>query len=79
MTLHLECLAAARARMDRAKQRFTEAAQASQRGNPDAPALVSAALAELNAAREDLRRLAERAPGAWRLAALAHVDEAGRQ
>ncbi len=78
MTMHTARRAAAE-RMVRAKAAMTAAAEAAQRGDPDAPALVSAALAELNAAREDLRRLAERAPGAWRLAALAHVDEAGRQ
>lgn len=50
-------LAAARQRMERAKASWTGAAQAAMRGDPGASDLASAALLELDAAREALRQL----------------------
>lgn len=48
---------AAVARITAAKDRFTKAAVGFLRGDPDAEGQVSGSLAELNAARADLRRL----------------------
>ena len=50
-------LAAARARMEAAKRRFTDAARASMAGAPDAPARTATAFQELAEARAALRAL----------------------
>lgn len=57
--LHLAQLDAARARMTAAKAKFTEAAQAAQRQDPDAGRLCADAIEELNQARAALRELTE--------------------
>jgi hypothetical protein len=41
-------------RMEQAKRAFTQAAGATLRGDPDAPAFVESALRELDAARQAL-------------------------
>lgn len=64
-TDHLKALDRARERMAAAKQAFTAAAEAAQRQEPDAGKRCADAIDELNAARAELRRLTDQAPGAW--------------
>ena len=62
---------AASERLTRAKATFTAAAQAAMAGDPDAGHLAQAALAEMNAARAEVKRL-QSAPmpvGVWAEAA----------
>jgi hypothetical protein len=56
---HPDHLSLARHRMTKAKARFSEAAKAVLRGDHDAGTLARIALAEVETAREQLRRLAD--------------------
>lgn len=72
--LHLKQLDAARSRVTAAKASFTAACEAAQRQDPDSGPRCSAALEELNAARAELRRLTDMAPGEWAISARARDD-----
>lgn len=76
-TDHLAALDRARDRLAAAKAAFTAACEAAQRQDPDSGPRCTAALAGLNAARAELRRLTDQAPGEWAISARAR-EEADR-
>lgn len=64
-TDHFEAIDLARERVAKAKASFTAACEASQRQEPNAGERCTAAIDELNAARQALRVLTDMAPGPW--------------
>lgn len=72
--LYLRRLDAARRRVSEAKEALTAATEAIHRREPGAAEQADQALAELNAARSELRRLTDMAPGPWAIAARARDD-----